>query len=69
MLKGEIFKLTMSEIDGMVPRFRRRLNKDMYLMHIYKVRDIQFFGFRQIYRYSWSEVRITSYRSSAVDRR
>lgn len=69
MLKGEIFRLTMSELDGMVPRSRRLLNKDMYLLHTYRVRDIHVFGFRQIYWYSWPEVRTMSYRSSTVDHR
>lgn len=64
-----MFKLTMSETDGMVPRLRRRFNKYMYLLHTYRIRDIQFFDFCQIYRYSWPEVRKTSYRSSAVDGR
>ncbi len=63
------FTLTASDIDGMVPRDRMRYSKNMYLFHTYRMRETLVFGARQIYWYSWPEVRRMSYRSSAVDHR
>lgn len=57
----------MSDIKGMVPRTRRRYNKNIYRFHTYKTRETQAFGDRQMYRYSRPEVRRTSYNSSAID--
>lgn len=47
--RGMRFGLTVTDIAGMVPRFTRRLNRNMYLFHIYRTRETQDFGDRQMY--------------------
>lgn len=69
MLEEWQIQLTVSDIDGMVPRSRRRYNRNMYLFHTYRARENQDFRDCQICRYSCPEVRRTSYRSSATNRR
>lgn len=63
------FTLTVSDINGMVPRSRIVANRYMCLFHTYSTRENQDFDDRQMYRYSFPEVRMTSYRSNAVGRR
>lgn len=65
--RGGTYVLTVSDIDGMVPRVRIVTNKYIYLFHIYRIRETHDFGDRQMYWYSFPEVRRTSYTSSAID--
>lgn len=67
--RGRTFVLTVSDIDGMVPKLSKVINKDMYLFHIYRICETHDFGDRQMYWYSCPEVRRISYRSSAIDQR
>lgn len=64
--RGWTFVLTVSDIDGMVPRFRIVANRYIYLFHIYRIRETRDFGVSQMYWYSFPEVRRTSYRSRAI---
>lgn len=66
---GRIFVLTRSDIGGIVPSSRIIATKYMYLFHMYRTRETQDFGDRQMYRYSCPDVRKTSYKSSAIDLR
>lgn len=57
----------MSDIDGMVPRTMTLFNKHMYLFHKYRTRENQDFGDRQMYWYSFPDVRRTSYTSITIN--
>lgn len=67
--RGGTFVLTRFDIGEMAPRPIIIVNKFMYLFHTYRICENHDFDDFQTYRYSCPEVRMMSYRSSAINRR